>query len=211
VTAIRDARPSDRGAILAVTLAAYEQYAAALAPPLWVMYRQSIQATLADVRPAAQVVAEEGGALVGTVLLYPAGALMANPGGPPVTLEWPEVRLLAVPPAARGKGVARRLMEECIRRARAAGAPALTLHTADIMAVAMRLYERMGFARAPELDYSPAPGITAKGYRLLLTLPPLTSPPLTLPSPQRGEGGSRESSPPGGRWLREPSPPGEDG
>jgi len=35
VTAIRDARPIDRGAILAVTLAAYEQYAAALTPPLW--------------------------------------------------------------------------------------------------------------------------------------------------------------------------------
>jgi GNAT superfamily N-acetyltransferase len=190
VTAIRDARPSDRGAILAATLAAYEQYAAALAPPLWAMYRQSIQATLADVRPAAQIVAEEGGALVGTVLLYPAGAVMANPGGTPVPLEWPEVRLLAVPPAARGKGVARRLMEECIRRARAAGAPALTLHTADIMSVAMRLYERMGFARAVELDFSPAPGIVAKGYKL----------PLTLPSPQGGEGGSRE-----------PSPPGEDG
>ena len=69
MTAIRDARPSDRGAILAATLAAYEQYAAALPPPLWAMYRQSIQATLADVRPAAQIVAEEDGALIGTVLL----------------------------------------------------------------------------------------------------------------------------------------------
>jgi GNAT superfamily N-acetyltransferase len=178
VTALRDARPSDRGAILAVTLAAYEQYAAALTPPLWAMYRQSIQATLADVRPAAQVVAEEGGALVGTVLLYPAGAVMAHPGGASTTLALPEVRLLAVAPDARGKGLARRLMDECIQRARTAGAPALTLHTADIMAVAMRLYERMGFGRAPELDFSPAPGITAKGYRL----------PLTLPSPRRGEG-----------------------
>jgi len=156
VTAIRDAHPGDRSAILAVTLAAYEQYAAALPPPLWAKYRQNIQATLGDVRPAAQIVAEEGGALVG----------------------WPEVRLLAVAPAARGKGVARRLMEECIQRARAAGSPALTLHTADIMAVAMRLYEHMGFTRAPELDIRLAPGILAKGYRL----------PLTLPSPQRGEG-----------------------
>jgi GNAT superfamily N-acetyltransferase len=186
VTAIRDAHPGDRDAILAVTLAAYEQYAAALPPPLWAKYRQNIQATLGDVRPAAQIVAEEGGALVGTVLLFPAGAVMPNPGATP--LEWPEVRLLAVAPAARGKGVARRLMEECIQRARAAGSPALTLHTADIMAVAMRLYERMGFTRAPELDIRPAPGILAKGYRL----------PVTLPSPQRGEGGNREPSPPQG-------------
>ena len=177
MTEIRDARPSDRGAILAVTLAAYEQYAAALPPPLWALYRQNIEATLADVRPAAQIVAEEAGALVGTVLLYPAGAVMDTPGGTSITLASPEVRLLAVPPAARGKGLARRLVDECIQRARAAGAPALTLHTADMMAVAMRLYERMGFVRAPDLDFSPAPGYTAKGYRL----------PLTLPSPQRGE------------------------
>ena len=178
MTEIRDARPGDRGAILAVTLAAYEQYAAALAPPLWAMYRQSIEATLADVRPAAQLVAKDGTALVGTVLLFPAGAVMATPGGPSITLACPEVRLRAVTPAARGKGVARHLVEECIGRARATGAPAVTLHTADIMTVAMRLYERMGFVRAPELDFSPAPEITVKGYRL----------PLTLPSPQRGEG-----------------------
>jgi GNAT superfamily N-acetyltransferase len=176
VTAIRDARPIDRGAILVVTLAAYEQYAAALTPPLWARYRQNIQATLGDVGTATQIVAEEeSGALVGTVLLFPAGAVMPNPGGTAIPLEWPEVRLLAVAPAARGKGLARRLMEECIQRARAAGAPALTLHTADLMAVAMRLYERMGFTRAPELDIRPAPGILAKGYRL----------PLTLPSPEK--------------------------
>jgi len=85
-----------------------------------------------------------------------------------VTLDWPEVRLLATAPAARGKGIGRLLMEECIRRAGASRAPVLTLHTADIMSVAMRLYERMGFERAPELDFSPAPGITAKGYQLAL-------------------------------------------
>jgi hypothetical protein len=32
----------------------------------------------------------------------------------------------------------------------------------------MALYESMGFARAPDLDFSPAPGILAKGYRLPL-------------------------------------------
>jgi GNAT superfamily N-acetyltransferase len=168
VTAIRDARPGDRDAILAVTLAAYEQYAATLTPPFWAMYRRSIQATLADVGTAAQIVAEDGGALVGTVLLLPAGAVLPTPGGTSITLASPEVRLLAVAPSARGKGVARRLMEACIERARATGAPALTLHTTDMMAVAMRLYERMGFSRAPELDITLAPGILAKGYRIPL-------------------------------------------
>jgi predicted N-acetyltransferase YhbS len=167
--AIRDAHPADRAAIEAVTLAAYEQYAVTLGATLWGIYRQNIVATLADVKPATQIVAEKEGALVGSVLLYPAGGDMGEPGGgKAMTLTGPEVRLLAVAPAARGSGAGRRLMEECIRRARAAGAAALTLHTTDMMRVAMQLYERMGFERAADLDFSPAPGITVKGYRLAL-------------------------------------------
>jgi hypothetical protein len=45
----------------------------------------------------------------------------------------------------------------------------LTLHTTDMMRVAMGLYERMGFTRAVELDFTPAPGAVVKGYRLALT------------------------------------------
>jgi hypothetical protein len=30
----------------------------------------------------------------------------------------------------------------------------------------LRMYERMGFVRAPELDFHPAPDTTVKGYRL---------------------------------------------
>ena len=111
--------------------------------------------------------AEDEGAILGAVLLLPAGSVVGKPGGA-IALEWPEVRLLAVAPAARGKGVARQLMNECIQRARTAGAPALTLHTTDMMAVAIRLYERLGFERTPELDIRPAPGILAKGYKRML-------------------------------------------
>jgi ribosomal protein S18 acetylase RimI-like enzyme len=59
-------------------------------------------------------------------------------------------------------------MRECVRRAREAGASALTLHTTDMMTSAVRMYEGMGFARTPELDFHPAPGLTVKGYRLAL-------------------------------------------
>jgi hypothetical protein len=37
-----------------------------------------------------------------------------------------------------------------------------------MMQVAMRMYERMGFVRAPELDFHPDPSITVKAYRLEL-------------------------------------------
>jgi GNAT superfamily N-acetyltransferase len=167
---IRDAGSDDRVAIEAVTLGAYEQYAAVM-PALWERYRQNILATLAAAQPGTQIVTEAAGRIVGAVLLYPAGSAMARPGGGSITLMWPEVRLLAVAPAARGRGVGAALMKECIRRARLAGAPALTLHTTDIMQEAMRLYERLGFQRAPELDIEPAPGLTAKGFRLSLEAP----------------------------------------
>lgn len=68
-------------------------------------------------------------------------------------------------PAARGRGVGLALMQECIWRARQHSA-SLTLHTTPMMAAAVRLYERLGFARAPELDVQVAPGLTIAGYRL---------------------------------------------
>jgi ribosomal protein S18 acetylase RimI-like enzyme len=76
------------------------------------------------------------------------------------------VRLLAVAPEARGQGIGTALMKECIRRARQGGAACLNLHTTDMMQVAIRMYERMGFVRAPELDFHPDPNVTVKAYRL---------------------------------------------
>lgn len=161
---IRGATAADRPAILAITLASYQQYSRVI-PAHWDGYRQNIRTTLGAAPPETQVVAELGGRVVGSVLIHPAGSAIENPGGTVTTLALPEVRLLAVEPAARGRGIAEALMRECIARARAAGDAAITLHTADMMASAMRLYERMGFRREPALDLEPVPGIIAKGYR----------------------------------------------
>ena len=76
--------------------------------------------------------------------------------------------ILAVAPSARGRGVGTALMRECVRRVRLANGTTLSLHTTDLMQTAMRMYERMGFVRAPEIDLHPAPGVTVKGYRLNL-------------------------------------------
>jgi len=162
---VRGARPADRAAIEAVTLAAYQEYAAQM-PEHWEAYRQNIVGTLGSVEPRDQLVAEREGKIVGCVLLHPAGSTLTGPRGQSITLSLPEVRLLAVAPEARGLGVGRALMHECIRRAGQSGAAALTLHTTDMMRVAMRLYEGMGFVRSPELDLSPLPGVLVKGFRL---------------------------------------------
>jgi ribosomal protein S18 acetylase RimI-like enzyme len=49
-----------------------------------------------------------------------------------------------------------------------AGAAALGLHTSKSMVTAMQLYERMGFERAPELDFQPPGAEVVWGYRLKL-------------------------------------------
>jgi GNAT superfamily N-acetyltransferase len=166
---IRDARPDERATIAELTLAAYTQYAEVMPRRGWEAYSRDFMQTINDRdNPAEFIVAEAGGNLVGSVLLYPAPAADSaedSPDDSPPREGLPEVRLLAVAPAARGQGVGRALMQECLRRARRMVAPALGLHTTDLMQVAMRLYEQMGFERAPETDWSPAPNFVVKGYR----------------------------------------------
>ena len=168
---VREARPGDEAAIQAVTLAAYEQYAAHMGRH-WDAYRRNILDTLAAGGPAQRLVAERAGTIVGSVILYPPGAAGFTSERRPIAAEWPEVRLLAVDPSTRGSGIGLRLMHACVERARAAGAAALALHTTDMMAAAVRLYARMGFERAPEIDFQPAPGIIVKGFLLALDRPP---------------------------------------
>lgn len=161
---LRDARPADRDAILAVTLSAYEQYAAQMGK-VWEFYKASILGLLSDIRSAVQIVAEANNEIAGTVILFPAGTEFHLPDGSLVTLPVPEIRLLAVAPKARGQGIGAALTQECIRRVRASGGAAITLHTTDMMSVAMRMYERMGFVRDSATDFHPAEGIVVKGYR----------------------------------------------
>jgi ribosomal protein S18 acetylase RimI-like enzyme len=163
---IREARSEDRDAARKITLSAFQEYAAVMPPPRWAGYRENILATLTEVAPARQIVAEKEGVILGSVLLYPPGTAFSTPDEGPLTC--PEVRLLAVAPEARGQGIGTALMKECIRRARRLGAVCLNLHTTDMMQVAMHMYERMGFVRAPELDFHPDPSITVKAYRLEL-------------------------------------------
>jgi putative acetyltransferase len=77
----------------------------------------------------------EGGEIVGTC-----GAMPVAPGVF-------ELRKMYLRPAARGTGLASRLLEECVAWARANGGKRLVLDTTEAMTRAIRFYERNGFVR----------------------------------------------------------------
>jgi ribosomal protein S18 acetylase RimI-like enzyme len=164
---IRDARGEDRPVAAALTLQAYGEYAAKMAPEAWAGLEGAVRAALAlEDASVERIVAARGGEIVGSVMLYPPAADAY--GGLTDAASWPELRLVAVAPSARGHGVGRALVEECVRRARAAGAAALGLHTSRTMEIAMGMYERMGFIRDPEHDFQPPGAELVTAYRLPL-------------------------------------------
>lgn len=78
-------------------------------------------------------VAEDTGRPVGCVALL----AMADGGF--------EVAKMAVEDGHKGRGLGRRLMQACVDRARAAGAPRLYLETNSALAPALGLYRAFGF------------------------------------------------------------------
>ena len=163
---VREARPDERAAVRELTLGAYAEFATIMDPTSWAELDHAIRSALDAAVPSECIVAVDGATLIGTVTLYPPHV---DAYGDTTRVEdCPEVRLVAVAPEERGRGVARALMEECIRRARASGATALGLHTSRSLRAAMALYAQMGFERWPESDFQPPGAELVEGYRLRL-------------------------------------------
>lgn len=78
-------------------------------------------------------VAEQDGSLIGAVFVVQADGHTA------------QLRMLYVEPAARGLGLGRRLVDECIRFAQSAGYRRMVLWTNDVLTAARRIYEATGF------------------------------------------------------------------
>jgi len=146
---LRDASTGDLAGVANLLEQAYAEHERRFPPAVWATYRRELAAVGDRLAVSELIVGMRGGELVGTVTFYPQAAADGHDWPPGVA----SLRLLAVRPGARGAGVGAALVAACIRRARAQGAAHLGLHTASFMEAANRLYARLGFVRAPHLDF----------------------------------------------------------
>ncbi|MQA83974.1 MAG: GNAT family N-acetyltransferase [Streptosporangiales bacterium] len=125
-------------------------------------YVHELRDAAARARHAELLVAADGERVLGTVTYCPGGTRYAELA---VSGE-ADFRMLAVAPRARGRGVGEALVRDCVDRAVRTACPVLRLSTLPTMRAAHRLYERLGFRRTPERDWSPVPSITLLAYAL---------------------------------------------
>lgn len=160
---IRPAREDDLPAVGAVTFEAYRANG-------YLDGREDgyYARKLRDARPRFEeaellVAVDDSGTVLGTVTIARPGTTWREIGRAADELEF---RMLAVAPAARGRGVGEALTRHVLDRAAELGYRVVVLSSSMLMAAAHRLYERLGFRRTPELDWSPEENVFLIAYRL---------------------------------------------
>ena len=165
-------RPADRGELTAVGRLTLDAYAADGHIDESGLYAPHLLDAASRADHGELLVAVVDGRLAGTVTFCPEGSPFSEVAGPGEG----EFRMLAVAPAARRLGVAEALVRACIDRSHELGYRALVLSSMTVQVEAHRLYERLGFRRTSERDWSPRPGIDLIGFQLDLTAGTGTAP-----------------------------------
>ena len=157
---LRLATRADHEPVGALTVAAYSEFTHGPADGYVDLLRDAARRD----REAELWVAERDGQVVGTVTIAPEGSRWREIGRPGEG----EFRMLAVSPAARGQGVGEALSQLVLDRSREVDCRAIVLSSLHEMRAAHRVYERLGFRRIPERDWSPTLGVDLIAFRLEL-------------------------------------------
>jgi ribosomal protein S18 acetylase RimI-like enzyme len=155
---VRRATSADYDAAGSTTLSAYQPF---LLGPDDDYAARLLNAASRDAEAELWVAASSDRELLGCVTVCPPG----SPWREIARDDEGEFRMLAVSPTAQGRGVGRALVEHVLDRFRADGATAVAMSSLDRMTTAHRLYERLGFTRLPERDWSPLPQVDLIAFR----------------------------------------------
>ena len=128
---LHEATDADIPALVAVLMAAFEEYRGVLDPPSGA-HDETEERLRVTLREAHAVLARAGGELVGCVFYAP----MSN---------YVDLFRLAVLPAYRRRGIARALVAEVEARALALGIPRMQLGVRVALPANRAYYERMGY------------------------------------------------------------------
>lgn len=133
-------------AVRRLLVESYQQYEHAYTnPQLWDSYLTNIKASVDNPDVKKILVAKSEDHILGTLQLFDSSETAYQK--PDLEIFSPIIRLLAVHPQARGRGVAQALIKASVQFAKSQGADQLYLHSSDKMQQAIRLYEWLGFKR----------------------------------------------------------------
>lgn len=142
----------EKDATRKVLVESYEQYKDSYEnEKVWNTYIGEIRSSLDNPNLDRILVAKSNDNILGTLQIF--SSSKEAYGLPELEIHTPIVRLLAVHPSARGKGVAKELLRVSIAYAKQKGANSLYLHTTDKMSDAIRLYEWLGFQRDQSKEF----------------------------------------------------------
>jgi ribosomal protein S18 acetylase RimI-like enzyme len=156
---IRPATPSEFAAVGELCVSAYEGLLAD--DHFYVEVLRDAAQRAAD---AVLLVAVEGDELLGTVTFVPDGGPLQEIARP----DESEFRMLAVAPAAQGRGIGTALLQRVLDDSRAAGRRAVVCSSQPAMRAAHTIYTRLGFERLPERDWSPVPDVDLLAFGVCL-------------------------------------------
>lgn len=158
---IRRARQDELAAVGDLTAGAY---VGAGVIPADASYVDFLRDAALRAREAEVWVALDAERVVGTVTYVEPGSSLVEVSRPGEA----EMRSLAVDATATRRGVGEALTRHVIDRARSRGLDAVVLCSSTTMRGAHRLYERLGFTRIPDRDWSPVPQVLLLAYTLPL-------------------------------------------
>jgi ribosomal protein S18 acetylase RimI-like enzyme len=156
---IRPAAPAEFDAVAELCVAAYAPFVAGDH-----VYLAELRNVARRAAEAKLLVAADDGRVLGTVTFVPDGGPLGEIAGETES----EFRMLAVDPSAQGRGVGTALLRRVLDDSGRRGKAAVVCSSQPTMRAAHRIYERLGFTRAPERDWSPMPGVDLLVFALAL-------------------------------------------